>query len=80
MNDIVQKLIFPMLIAIMIQLFSMKSDIGSLLSQMANIVPLATSTHDEQSKRLDIIQWSRLHRKDVENHNHTVDHPKGDKL
>lgn len=74
MNEIIQKLIFPMLLAIMIQLFSMKADIGALLSQMASVLPLAQDTHSEQSKRLDIIQWSRDHRKDVEKHNHLRDH------
>ncbi len=71
-NDVVQKLIFPMLIAIFIQLFTIKSEIGALLAKVEIIEPIASFTHNEQSKRLDIIQWSRQHRRDLEISSKTI--------
>jgi len=70
MNDVIQKLIFPMLLAIMIQLFSLKADIGGLVAQMNKLEPMANETHSEQAKRLDIITWARNDRQHLEENNH----------
>lgn len=76
LNDVVQKLIFPMLVAIMIQLFSMKSEIGALLAIVQRLEPLAIETNVEQAHRKAIIDWSRAHRKELEGNGHSHKHDK----
>ena len=71
MNDMVQKLVFPLLVGIIWQMFTIKADVGAILIQMEVIAPLASETNSEQRERKDIIVWAREHRATLEAHSHS---------
>ena len=80
MDIILNKLVIPILLALMYQVMEIRGELSGVLAKVNIIAPVSIETHDEQGRRLDIIKWSRLHREEVEEHNHTTDHKPEDKL